>query len=69
MKLKKKSTVFDINLKNGKSGLLCFVRAKYEFYVNNKLAIEEFHDIVYRDHIKEEKKLEDINSLPFSDTV
>ena len=67
--IKKKSTVFDINLKNGKSGLLCFVRAKYEFYVNNKLAIEEFHDIVYRDHIKEEKKLENINSLPFPDAV
>lgn len=67
--IKKKSTVFDINLKNGKSGLLCFVRTKYEFYVNNKLAIEEFHDIVYRDHIKEEKKLENINSLPFPDAV
>ena len=67
--IKKKSTVFDINLKNGKSGLLCFVRTKYEFYVNNKLAIEEFHDIVYRDHIKEEKKLENINFLPFPDAV
>ena len=48
---------------------MCFVRAKYEFYVNNKLAIEEFHDIVYRDHIKQEKKLENINFLPFPDAV
>ena len=44
----KKSTVFDINLKKGQSGLLCFVKAKYEFFVNDQLMISEFHDIVYR---------------------
>ena len=45
----KKSTIVDINLKNGKSGLLCFVKAKYEFFVKDNLIIKEFHDIVYRD--------------------
>ena len=45
----KKSTIVDITIKNGKSGLLCFVKAKYEFSVESHLIIEEYHDIVYRD--------------------
>jgi len=45
----KKSTIVDITIKNGKSGLLCFVKAKYEFFVESHLIIEEYHDIVYRD--------------------
>jgi len=53
--IKKISSVFDINLKNGKSGLLCFVTAKYGFDVNEELVIEEFHDIVYRNFSKEDK--------------
>jgi 3-methylfumaryl-CoA hydratase len=50
--VKKISSIVDVNLKDGKSGLLCFVKAKYDFYVNNELVIEEFHDIVYRDFFK-----------------
>jgi len=60
----KKSSVFDINLKKGKSGLLCFVKAKYEFFVNDKLVIKEFHDIVYRDFIKQQKTEILKNELP-----
>ena len=45
----KKSTIVDIIIKNGKSGLLCFVKAKYEFFVESHLIIKEYHDIVYRD--------------------
>ena len=45
----KKSTIVDIIIKNGKSGLLCFVKAKYEFFVESHLIIEEYHDIVYRE--------------------
>jgi 3-methylfumaryl-CoA hydratase len=45
----KKSTIVDITIKNGKSGLLCFVKAKYEFFVESHLIIKEYHDIVYRD--------------------
>ena len=64
--VKKRSSVVDVNLKNGKSGLLCFVKAKYEFFVNEKLVIEEFHDIVYRDF--DNKKVTKLvkNVLPFS---
>ena len=47
--VKKISKVVDINLKNGKSGMLCFVTAKYQFFVKDKLMIEEEHDLVYRD--------------------
>ncbi len=48
-KVTKISTVDDITLKEGRSGKLCFVKAKYQFYVNNKIKIKEFHNIVYRD--------------------
>jgi 3-methylfumaryl-CoA hydratase len=67
--IKKISSVFDINLKNGKSGLLCFVTAKYEFYVNEELVIEEFHDLVYRNFSKEDKDKKNINTLPVSNSV
>ncbi len=48
-KVEKKSTVHDISFKDGKSGKLCFVKAKYEFFVKNEIKIREFHNIVYRD--------------------
>ena len=48
-KVTKISSVDDISLKEGKSGKLCFVKAKYEFYVNNEIKIKEFHNIVYRE--------------------
>ena len=67
--IKKVSSIFDVNLKNGKSGLLCFVKAKYEFYVNNELVIEEFHDIVYRDYLKQDKNIRTLNILPGFDPV
>ena len=49
---KKRSSVVDINLKDGKSGLLCFVTANYEFFVDDQLMIKEDHDLVYRDYNK-----------------
>lgn len=47
-KVKKISTVDDISFKEGKSGKLCFVKAKYEFFVKNEIKVREFHNIVYR---------------------
>ena len=64
--VKKRSSVVDVNLKNGKSGLLCFVKAKYEFFVDKKLVIEEFHDIVYRDLDNKQVSKLVKNDLPFS---
>ena len=57
------SSVDDISLKEGKSGKLCFVKAKYEFYVNNEIKIKEFHNIVYRE-IGENQNVQRVE-LPF----
>jgi 3-methylfumaryl-CoA hydratase len=64
--VKKRSSVIDVNLKNGKSGLLCFVKAKYEFFVDKKLVIEELHDIVYRDFDNNQATKVIKNDLPLS---
>ena len=48
-KVLKQSTVADIQVKEGRTGLLCFVTAEYNFLVNDEVTINEKHDIVYRD--------------------
>ena len=63
--VKKRSSVVDINLKDGKSGLLCFVTANYEFFVDDQLMIKEDHDLVYRNYNKEDKTILVKNNLPF----
>ena len=63
--VKKRSSVVDINLKDGKSGLLCFVTANYEFFVDDQLMIKEDHDLVYRNYNKQDKTIFVKNDLPF----
>ena len=48
-KVTKQSTVADIQVKEGRTGLLCFVTAEYNFLVNDEVTINEKHNIVYRD--------------------
>ena len=48
-KVIKQSTVADIQVKEGRTGLLCFVTAEYNFLVNDEVSINEKHNIVYRD--------------------
>ena len=48
-KVVKQSTVADIQVKEGRTGLLCFVTAEYNFLVNGEVTINEKHNIVYRD--------------------
>ena len=48
-KVIKQSTVADIQVKEGRTGLLCFVTAEYNFLVNDEVTINEKHNIVYRD--------------------
>ena len=48
-KVVKQSTVSDIQVKEGRTGLLCFVTAEYNFLVNDEVTINEKHNIVYRD--------------------
>ena len=51
-KVVKQSTVADIQVKEGRTGLLCFVTAEYNFLVNGDVTINEKHNIVYRDITK-----------------
>ena len=48
-KVIKQSTVADIQVKEGRTGLLCFVTAEYNFLLNDEVTINEKHNIVYRD--------------------
>jgi 3-methylfumaryl-CoA hydratase len=43
------STVQDVTIKQGRNGALCFVLVKHLVSGTNGLALEEEHDIVYRD--------------------
>lgn len=48
-KIKRVSTVADVTVKQGRAGALCFVLVKHEVFGENGLALQEEHDIVYRD--------------------
>lgn len=48
-RLKRVSTIADLNVKQGRSGTLVFVKVKHEIYADDTLAIVDYHDIVYRD--------------------
>ncbi len=43
------STVRDVTVKQGRNGAVCFVLVRHEVSGANGLALEEEHDIVYRD--------------------
>jgi 3-methylfumaryl-CoA hydratase len=44
------STVQDVTVKQGRNGALCFVLIKHQVHGPDGLALEEEHDIVYRDN-------------------
>jgi 3-methylfumaryl-CoA hydratase len=43
------SKIADVNVKEGRSGRLCFVTVDHEISASRGLALKECHDIVYRD--------------------
>ena len=43
------SIIEDIQIKQGKSGKLCFVKVKHTYHANQKECFSEIHNIVYRD--------------------
>ena len=45
----RKSTIADVSVKQGRSGRMCFVAVDHVYRVDGVAAIEERHDIVYRD--------------------
>jgi len=46
---RRESTVRDIKLKQGRSGILCFVDVEHAILVGDELKLTEIHNIVYRD--------------------
>ena len=46
--LRRVSTVADIARKTGRSGELCFVTVRHQFFSGSRLKMSEEHDIVYR---------------------
>jgi 3-methylfumaryl-CoA hydratase len=48
-KITRVSTVADVTVKHGRAGALCFVLVRHEVFGENGLALQEEHDIVYRD--------------------
>ncbi len=44
----RRSTIADVTLKQGRSGPLCFVTVAHEIFSNDRLALSERQDIVYR---------------------
>jgi 3-methylfumaryl-CoA hydratase len=49
--VERRSTIFDVTLKQGRTGPLVFVKVRHDLHCNGAAqpAIVEFHDIVYRD--------------------
>ena len=47
--IKKQSTITDITQKKGRSGALCFVTVRHEFFAGDEMKMSEEHDIVYRE--------------------
>lgn len=43
------SRIDDVSLKEGRTGRLCFVTVRHEFFARDALMLAERHDIVYRD--------------------
>ncbi len=46
---RRQSTVRDVNVKQGRSGRLCFVEVEHCYFVEDDLRFGEIHNIVYRD--------------------
>ena len=47
--VERRSRIADVNVKEGRSGRLCFVAVEHEISTRRGLALKERHDIVYRD--------------------
>ncbi len=46
---RRESTVRDVKLKQGRTGILCFVEVEHAILVGDELKLTEIHNIVYRD--------------------
>ncbi len=46
---RRESTVRDVRIKQGRTGILCFVEVEHAILVGDELKLTEIHNIVYRD--------------------
>ncbi len=47
--VRRKSTIQDVRMKTGRSGKLCFVTVRHEYFRGNAICISEEQDLVYRE--------------------
>jgi 3-methylfumaryl-CoA hydratase len=47
-RVERTSKIVDVNIKHGRTGILCFVDVDHRITANGRLAVEERHNIVYR---------------------
>ena len=47
--IQRTSRIADVNIKHGRTGTLCFVDVDHRITANGRLAVEERHNIVYRE--------------------
>jgi 3-methylfumaryl-CoA hydratase len=48
-KVERRSRIIDVAVKEGRSGVLCFVSVSHEYFTARGLAVEDRQDIVYRE--------------------
>ena len=48
-RVSRRSVIKDVTFKSGRSGPLCFIAVRHEYYTDRGLAVRERHDIVYRE--------------------
>ncbi|MSO76070.1 MAG: acyl-CoA dehydrogenase [Alphaproteobacteria bacterium] len=49
-RMRREGRITDVNIKGGRTGTLVICTVKYSFYGESGLAMEEEHDIIYRDN-------------------
>lgn len=65
--VRRQSCIQDVSIKEGRSGVLCFVAVQHELFTARGLALTERHDIVYRDFGGKEAPKSDPTALPKAD--
>ena len=63
-KIERRSRIVDVALKEGRTGVLCFVAIDHEYFTARGLAIEERQDIVYRELRSATPRTSSLPSLP-----
>jgi 3-methylfumaryl-CoA hydratase len=63
-KVERRSRIVDVALKEGRSGVLCFVSVSHEYFTVRGLAVEDRQDIVYREFSAATASIANPRNLP-----